>query len=158
MKRIARYSVVVPAICVAAQPQQVVKKLAIHVAKEAETPIELGLLPGPEEVTNDDAFVLYEKAVGSLPKDLDWERVGDWRLTPAKELPLDDVTGVLRPFDASLALLEQAGRCSRCDWPCGWRRGTAPAGGEEAGHPCGGRSRSANRAGAFARAGGSDER
>jgi hypothetical protein len=117
MKKLARYPAMGPAVGVAAQPQQVVKKLAIHVAEEAKASIELGLLPGSEEATNGDAFVLYEKAVGSLPKDLDWEKVGDWRLTPAKELPLDDVAVVLRPLDASLALLEQAGRCSRCDWP-----------------------------------------
>jgi hypothetical protein len=117
MKGFARYPAIGPAIGVATQPQQVVKKLAIRVAQETKVSIELGLLPGPEDVTNDDAFVLYEKAVGSLPKDLDWGKVGDWRLTPAKELPLDDVAAVLRPFDASLALLEQAGRCNRCDWP-----------------------------------------
>ena len=117
MKRIARYSVVVPAICVAVQPPPVAaKKLAIHPA-EARVSIELRLLPGPKDATNGDAFVLYEKAIGSLPKDLDWGKVTIWRQTPAKELPLEDVAAVLRPFEASLVLLEQAGRCSRCEWP-----------------------------------------
>jgi len=107
MKRIARYSVVVPAICVAAQPQTVaVKKLAIHPA-EARASIELRLLPGPKDATNGDAFVLYEKAIGSLPKDLNWGKVTIWRQTPAKELPLEEVATVLRPFEASLLLLSR---------------------------------------------------
>jgi hypothetical protein len=119
MKRIAAYSVIAPAICVAAQPQAAVpvKKLAIHVAVESKTPGELRLLPGAQETVEGDAFALYEKAVASLPKDPDWGKITGWRQTTVKDLPLEEVATVLRPFEASLVLLEQAGRCRQCEWP-----------------------------------------
>lgn len=118
MKRIAAYAVVAPAICGAAQPQATpVKTLAIHVAAESKTPGELRLLPGAQDAIEGDAFALYEKAVGSLPKDLDWGTITGRRQTAAKDLPLEEVAASLRPFEASLALLEQAGKCHQCEWP-----------------------------------------
>jgi hypothetical protein len=103
----------------AAQPQAAapVKKLVIHVAVQSKTPGELRLLPGAQEATDGDAFELYEKAIGALPKDPDWGKIMDWRQTAAKDLPLEEVAAALRPFAASLALLEQAGKCRRCEWP-----------------------------------------
>ncbi|MCX5646349.1 MAG: hypothetical protein NTZ17_16965 [Phycisphaerae bacterium] len=119
MERIVAYSVVVPAICAAAQPQVAVpvKKLAVHVAAESKSPAERRFLPGAQEATDGDAFVLYEKAIRSLPKDLDWGPITGWRQTVVKDLPLEEVAASLRPFEASLALLEQAGKCRRCEWP-----------------------------------------
>lgn len=120
MERIAVYSVVVPAIGAAAQPPAVVvpaKSLAIHLVAETKASVELRLLPGPKETTDGDAFVLYEKAIGSLPQDLDWGPITGWRQTAVKDLPLEEVAAVLKPFEASLVLLEQAGKCSRCEWP-----------------------------------------
>jgi hypothetical protein len=92
MERIAAYSVVVPAIGAAAQPPAVVptKSLAIHVAAETKVSVELRLLPGPKETTGGDAFFLYEKAIGSLPKDLDWGPITGWRQTAVKDLPLEE--------------------------------------------------------------------
>ena len=105
--------------CVAAQPQAAVpvKKLAIHVAVKSKTPGELRLLPGAQEAIEGDAFALYEKAIGSLPKDPDWGKITGWRQTAVKDLPLEEVAATLRPFEASLVLLEKAGRCRQCEWP-----------------------------------------
>ena len=105
--------------CVAAQPQAAVpvKELAIHVAVQSKTPGELRLLPGAQEAIEGDAFALYEKAVESLPKDLDWGKITGWRQTAVKDLPLEEVAATLRPFEASLTLLEQAGKCRQCEWP-----------------------------------------
>ncbi len=93
------------------------KKLTLRRAGQTAGATELGLLPKPEEMTDGDAFALYTKALESLSKDLDWQKVRAWRQMPMEGLPPDEVAAVLRPFDASLPLLEQAGRCKRCDWP-----------------------------------------
>jgi hypothetical protein len=105
--------------CVAAQPQVAVpvKKLVIHVAAQSKTPGELRLLLGAQEAIEGDAFALYEKAIGSLPKDPDWGKITGWRQTAVKDLPLEEAAAVLRPFEASLALLEQAGKYRQCEWP-----------------------------------------
>jgi len=119
MERIAVYSVVAPAIGVGVQPQVAVpvQKLAVHVAVQSRTPGEMRLLPGPEEATEGDAFVLYEKAIGSLPKNPDWGPITGWRLTAVNDLPLGEVATALRPFEPSLVWLERAGKCRRCEWP-----------------------------------------
>jgi len=93
------------------------KKLTLHCVGQAAVTTELRLLPEPGEMTDGDAFALYTKALESLSKDLDWRKIRGWRQMPMKELPADEVGAVLRPFDASLPLLEQAGRCKQCDWP-----------------------------------------
>ncbi|MEN6577427.1 MAG: hypothetical protein ABFD90_13875 [Phycisphaerales bacterium] len=67
-------------------------------------------------MTEGDAFPLYAKAVESLPKDLDWAKIKSWRQLPLKELPQDEVAAVLRSYDVCLPLLEQAGKCRRCNW------------------------------------------
>jgi hypothetical protein len=36
---------------------------------------------------------------------------------PLNQLPMEEIAPLLRQFDAGLPLLEQAGRCRRCDWP-----------------------------------------
>jgi hypothetical protein len=93
------------------------KKFTLHAPRAAGAGGELMLLPSAEQTIDGDAFVLYEKAVKSLPKDLDWEKIQDWRKVPLDQLPLSEIDLVLRPFDASLPLLEQAARCRKCDWP-----------------------------------------
>jgi hypothetical protein len=93
------------------------KRLTLHPPGRDGAEHELRLLPADQETTDADAFVLYEKARGALPKEIDWERMMDWRRVPPKELPLEEVASALQPFEASLRLVEQAGRCRRCDWP-----------------------------------------
>jgi hypothetical protein len=102
----------------AAQRQEdATKKLMLRPAGQAAGAPELQLLPKPQELTDADAFPLYVKAVTSVPKDLDWGKIKGWRQMPVSQLPKDDVASVLRQFDASVPLLEQAGKCKRCDWP-----------------------------------------
>jgi hypothetical protein len=112
------------AVCVSVgagtqKPEDGTKKLTVHPALQGAGAKELLLLPKPEELTEADAFPLYAKAVSSLPKDLDWEKIKGWRQIPVSQLPQDEVGSVLRQFGASLPLLEQAARCKRCDWPLG---------------------------------------
>jgi hypothetical protein len=99
------------------------KKLTLHPPGPAGPAGELRLLPGPQETIDGDAFVLYEKAVKSLPKELDREEIRNWRQVPLDQLPLREVDSALRPFDASLPLLEQAARCRKCDWPVAFEEG-----------------------------------
>jgi hypothetical protein len=93
------------------------KKLTVHRVGQTTATAELRLLPRPEELTDADAFALYARAVKALPKDLDWNKIRGWRQMPVSQLPKDEVASVLRQFDASVPLLEQAARCKRCDWP-----------------------------------------
>ncbi len=105
--------------CVATggEPQDGTNRLVLHPVPQGVSGSGLRLLPETQEMTDGDALPLYVKAVEMLPKDLDWAKIKGWRQIPLKELPQDDIEAVLRPFDASLPLLEQAGRCKRCDWP-----------------------------------------
>jgi hypothetical protein len=104
-------------VCTAAQTNQPqVKKLTLHAPGATPTSGELRLLPTPEELTDADAFPLYQKAVESLPKGLDRNKMRDWRNLPSDQLPLNTVEALLRESEASLQLLEQAGKCKRCDW------------------------------------------
>jgi hypothetical protein len=103
------------------------KRLVLHPIRQSESGSELRLLPGPQEMTDGDAFALYAKAVESLPRDLDWAKIRGWRQMPVKELPQDDVGSVLRQLDAALPLLEQAGKCKQCDWPFAFE-GDSPIG------------------------------
>lgn len=92
------------------------KKLTLRPAGQAAGAVELQLLCKPQELTDADAFPLYVKAVKTVPKDLDWNKIKGWRQTPVSQLPQEEVGSVLRQFDASLPLFEQAGKCRRCDW------------------------------------------
>jgi hypothetical protein len=107
-------------VCVSAGAAQkagdATKKLTVY-APGVMSGGGLSLLPRPEEMTDADAFPLYEKGIQSLPKGLDGGKVRAWRQTPLQELPREEVGAVLRQSDATLQLLEQAGRCRRCDWP-----------------------------------------
>jgi hypothetical protein len=100
----------------AQKPEDGTKKLTLHPAKQAGGAAELQLLPKPQELTDADAFPLYDKAVKSLPENLDWEKIKSWRQVPVSQLPAD-AGAMLKQCDASLQLLDQAGKCKRCDWP-----------------------------------------
>ncbi len=99
------------------QPQDVTKRLTVRPGGQAAGAVELHLLPKPQELTDADAFPLYAKALKALPKGLDWNKIKGWRQIPVSQLPKDDVASVLRQFDASMPLLEQAAKCKKCDWP-----------------------------------------
>lgn len=93
------------------------RTLYLHAPGATRAGAELKLLPGPEQMSEGDAFVLYDKVMKALSKDLDWAKIRNWRQVPLGELPLTEVEPVLRSFDACLPWLEQAGRCRRCEWP-----------------------------------------
>jgi hypothetical protein len=110
-------SLVVYASADAAQkPADGTKKLTVYAAGQVPGAAELSLLPQPQEMTDADAFPLYQKAVQSLPKGLDWAKIKAWRQTPLKELPQEEIGLLLRRSDAAFRLLEQAGKCRQCEW------------------------------------------
>jgi hypothetical protein len=98
------------------EPEDGTKRLVLHPVPQGVSGGELRLLPGPQEMTEGDAFPLYVKAIEALPKDLDWMKIKSWRQLPLKGLPQAEVGSVLCSLDASLPLLEQAGNCKRCNW------------------------------------------
>jgi len=103
---------------IAAQKQEdATKKLALGPVGQAAGGADFQLLPKPQELTDADAFPLDVKAVQSVPKDLDWGKIKAWRSMPASQLPKDEVGSVLQKMDASLQLLEQAGKCKQGAWP-----------------------------------------
>lgn len=105
--------VVCVSVAAAAQkPEDGTKKLTMHRGGQPAGATELLLLPKPQELADADAFPLYVKAVKSVPKDFDWGKVKGWRQTPASQSPKDEVGSMLQKMDASLRLLEQAGK-----WP-----------------------------------------
>lgn len=101
----------------AQKPDDATKKLILRPVGQAKGAADLRLLPKVDELTDANAFGLYVKAVQSLPKNLDWEKIKGWRQMPVKQLPLADVGSVLQQCDAGLQLLAQAGKCKRCEWP-----------------------------------------
>jgi hypothetical protein len=110
-------SLVICASADAAQkPESETKKLTVYAAGQVPGAAGLSLLPQPQEMTDGDAFPLYQKAIQSLPKELDWTRIRAWRGMPLKELPQEEIGLLLRQSDAAFQLLEQAGKCRQCEW------------------------------------------
>jgi hypothetical protein len=99
----------------AQKPEDGTKKLTLHRAGQV-TGAELQLLPKLQESADTDAFPMYLKAIQSLSKELDWNKVRAWRQVPVGQLPEEEVGAVLRSFEASMPFLEQAGKCKRCNW------------------------------------------
>lgn len=91
-------------------------QLTLHPGKASESGQKYQLLPKDEELIDADAAPLYEKAVASLPAELNTDQINQWRKTPLDELPQKQVQTTLKQFKPSLKLLEQASRCKRCDW------------------------------------------
>ncbi len=91
-------------------------KLTLYPAKASESGQKYQLLPKAEELIDADAAPLYEKAVASLPAELNTDQINQWRKTPLDQLPLKQVQTTLQQFKPTLQLLEQAARCERCDW------------------------------------------
>ncbi len=91
-------------------------KLTLHPSKATETAQKYQLLPKVEELIDADAAPLYEKAVASLPAELNTDQINQWRKTPPDQLPQKQVQAALEQFKPSLQLLEQASKCKRCNW------------------------------------------
>jgi len=99
------------------EPADGTKKLTLHPLSLKGSASEFRFLPGPQDMTDGDAFPLYMKAIDLVPKDSDWAKIRGWREMPVAEVPQDEVGAVLRSFNEIQPLLEQAGRCKRCNWP-----------------------------------------
>ncbi len=102
------------------------QRLTLYPAGDAEVGRAIRLLPGPQETSAGDAFTFYQKAIESLPSDLDWQRIGGWRGVALEELPLDEVGSTLRRCDLALELLERGSTCERCDWPVSYEDEVPP--------------------------------
>jgi hypothetical protein len=91
-------------------------ELTLHPAKAPEPARQYRLLPKAEELTDADAVPLYEKAIQSLPGNLQTEQTSQWLKSPLDKLPRQQVQSTLQQFKPTLQLLEQAAKCKQCDW------------------------------------------
>ena len=91
-------------------------KMTLHPSKATESAPNYRLLPEDEELIDADAAPLYQKAVASLPAELNVKQIGQWRQTGPDKLPQKQVQKILEQFKPSLKLLEQAAKCKRCEW------------------------------------------
>jgi len=91
-------------------------QLTLHPVKVSDAGQKYHLLPKDEDLIDADAAPLYEKAVASLPAELNTNQINEWRKTPPDQLPQKQVQAILEQFKPSLELLEQAAKCKRCDW------------------------------------------
>ena len=94
-----------------------ITQLTLHPAKAPEPQDKYSLLPKPEELNNADAVPLYEKALQSLPNNLDMDQIDKWRKIPTDKLPRRQVKSILQQCDSTLQFLEEASMCKKCDWP-----------------------------------------
>ena len=92
-------------------------KLILHPVKSPKPEQKYQLLVRADEQNDDDAALLYEKAVQSLPDGLKMEEIERWLKTSPEELPLKKVQSTLQQVETALEFLEQAARCKRCEWP-----------------------------------------
>lgn len=91
-------------------------QMTLHPSIAPKTATKYQLLPKDEELIDADAAPLYEKAVASLPAQLNTNQINEWRKTPPDKLPQKQVQEILEQFKPTLELLEQAAKCKRCDW------------------------------------------
>jgi len=92
-------------------------EMTLHAAKTPDPKKQYTLLPKADEQADADAAPLYEKALQSLPGDLQTEEVDQWLKTPPDQLPLNQVQSTLQQLEPTLKLHEQAAKCKYCDWP-----------------------------------------
>jgi tetratricopeptide (TPR) repeat protein len=115
MKRIIIYLIILLPVVAPAVARTV--EMTLHPSKASEPSKKYSLLPKADEQINADAVPLYEKALQSMPSDLQMEKVEQWLKTPPNELPLQQVQSALKQVEPSLALHEQAAKCKLFDWP-----------------------------------------
>lgn len=91
-------------------------QMTLHPSKTKESAQTYQLLPKEDELIDADAIPLYEKALASLPSELNIDQINRWRKTPPEQMPLKQVQAILQQFKPAYQLLEQAAKCKRCDW------------------------------------------
>jgi tetratricopeptide (TPR) repeat protein len=92
-------------------------ELTLHPAKAPEPVDKYLLLPKAEEQSDANAASLYEKAVKSLPKNLQSDLISKWSRAPLEELPIEQVQSTLQQLEPTVQLLEEAAKCKHCKWP-----------------------------------------
>ncbi|TKJ37349.1 MAG: hypothetical protein CEE38_07550 [Planctomycetes bacterium B3_Pla] len=92
-------------------------ELTLYPAKIAEYPQEYLLLPGAGKLTDADAVPLYEKAIQSMPKDLEQEQIQEWLKLPIEQFPQKKAEAAIQKYVESLRLVARAARCKECNWP-----------------------------------------
>jgi len=92
-------------------------ELTIYPAKIPKPAQKYQLLPKADEQSNGDAAPLYEKAIQSLPSDLQMKEIQQWLKTPLDTLPGKQVQSILQQFEPALVLLEEAAKYKMCYWP-----------------------------------------
>jgi hypothetical protein len=90
-------------------------KMTVYPAKDSEAGQKYQLFVKADEQNHTDAS-LYVKAIQSLPENINTEQISQWGNTPPDKLPRKQVEKTLQRFKASLALVEQAARCKKCEW------------------------------------------
>jgi hypothetical protein len=91
-------------------------QMTLRPSKASESSQKYQLFPKDEELIDADAAPLYEKAVASLPAELDMNKISQWRKTDPDKLPQKQVQATLEHFKPTYQLLEQAAKCKRCEW------------------------------------------
>jgi hypothetical protein len=92
-------------------------ELTLHPAKAPEPVDKYLLLPKAEEQSDANAASLYEKAVQSLPKNLQSDLISKWSRAPLEELPLEQVQSTLQQLEPTVQLLKEAAKRKYCKWP-----------------------------------------
>ena len=92
-------------------------RLVIYPSKMTEADKQYRLLPKAEELTDEDAVQLYQKAIQSLPKNLDSNQIRQWLDAPLSELPVQKVQSTLESLQQTIKVIDQASKCKQCNWP-----------------------------------------
>ncbi len=92
-------------------------ELMLHPAKAPEPVHRYQLLPKAEQLCDANAASLYEKAVQSLPTNLQSDLISKWSRAPLEELPLEQAQSTLQQLEPTVQLLEEAAKCKLCKWP-----------------------------------------
>jgi len=92
-------------------------ELTLYPAETPEPLLKYQLLPKSEEQSDTNAAFLYEKAVQSLPNNLQNDLLNNWSRAALKELPIEQVKSTLQQLEHTVQLLEEAAKCKHCKWP-----------------------------------------
>ena len=94
-------------------------ELTFRPAAETKTDSQIRLLPEEDELTDSNAVSLYQKALQSIPKDFNSQKVAEWRKLPddLEQLPVNEIETELKNLKPAIDFINQASKCKRCDWP-----------------------------------------
>jgi len=92
-------------------------ELTLHPAKAPEPKDKYQFLPRDSECSDADAVPFYNKAVQSMPKDLQEDQINQWIHEPLNKLPQEQAQAMLQQLKPTLQLIQQASKCKQCNWP-----------------------------------------